>query len=148
MRGIPIGNVTSQVFANIYLNELDRFVKHRLGVKNYLRYGDDFVLFGASRESMEAHRSAVRSFLSQELFLRLHDRNDVVFPCKSGLLFLGCRIFPTHRHLKRQVWSRTLQRTDLHNVSSYSGLVRAHCDGETKKQFAWRILELLEERDV
>ena len=120
-------------------------MKHNLRVKGYLRYGDDFVLFGESRSALEARRDAVRFFLLQELHLTLHDRNDVICPCGRGLRFLGCHIFPTHRHLKRQTWSRAWQRTNLRNVSSYSGLVRAHSDQAARKQFAWHILGLLDD---
>lgn len=132
------------MFSNIYLNELDRFVKHHLRVKSYLRYGDDFVLFGEQRDMMDMHRSAVRSFLSEELHLTVHKRNDVIFPCSDGLRFLGCNIFPAHRHLKKQSWNRVLKRTDLHNVSSYHGLVHAHSDQMTRKYFDWRVMELLD----
>lgn len=147
-RGIPIGNVTSQMFANIYLNELDRFVKHRLRVRSYLRYGDDFVLFGKNQDEMNGCRSEVRAFLSKELHLKLHARNDVIYPCERGLTFLGCHIFPAHRHLKRQAWSRALQRADLRNISSYSGLVRSHSAQATKKHFAWHVLGLLEKNHL
>jgi hypothetical protein len=132
------------VFANIYLNELDRFVKHRLKVQSYLRYGDDFVLFGASREIMEAHCTAVTSFLSDTLRLTLHAHNNVIFPCERGLFFLGCRIFAGRKYLKEQVWHRVLQRADLHNVSSYHGLVRAQDDEKILKHFDWHTLELLD----
>lgn len=142
--GIPIGNITSQIFANIYLNELDRFVKHRLLVKSYLRYGDDFVLFGESRAEMETKRCEVQDFLSQKLRLWLHRRNDVIFPCKRGLRFLGCNVFSTHRRLKRQSWNRVLQRTDMHNASSYYGLVRAHSDQVSSEYFDWHVLGLQE----
>lgn len=122
-------------------------MKHRLRIKNYLRYGDDFVLFGATKFSMETYRDEVQSFLAQELHLTLHDRNDVIYPCAAGLKFLGCYIFPTNRRLQRQSWNRVLRRTDLRNVASYRGLVGAHCDLGTMKQFDWHVGELLNSFD-
>src|SRR3990167_6615063 len=86
-RGIAIGNVTSQIFSNIYLNELDRYVKHTLRIKKYLRYGDDFVIFTDSRDAAVQYRELMKTFLHDQLFLDLHSRNDVIFPCNEGLKF-------------------------------------------------------------
>lgn len=137
--------MTSQIFSNIYLNEFDRYVKHVLGIKRYLRYGDDFVMIIADREEALAHRENARQFLYDRLFLALHSHNDVVFPCRDGLKFLGCMLYPTHRSLQTRVWSRVLQRTNRRNVSSYSGLVRSHCNREMVRHFDWNMLKFLEE---
>lgn len=144
-RGIAIGNVTSQIFSNIYLNEFDRHVKHTLYVKKYLRYGDDFVIFTINRDEAMQHRKSMKTFLWDQLSLDLHSCNDVICPCRDGLKFLGCMLYPTHRHLQKRVWHRVLIRTGRHNVSSYSGLIRAHCNGEMVKYFDWHMLKFVEE---
>ena len=144
-RGIAIGNVTSQIFSNIYLNELDRYVKHVLRIRKYLRYGDDFVMFTDSWDAAVECRELVKTFLHCRLSLDLHGRNDVICPCNDGLKFLGCMLYPTHRRLQKRVWNRVLMRTNRHNVSSYSGLIHAHCDAETVKHFHWSTLKFLDE---
>ncbi|MBV5349939.1 group II intron reverse transcriptase domain-containing protein, partial [bacterium] len=70
-KGLPIGNLTSQFFGNVYLNELDQFVKHELKVKQYLRYVDDFVLLHTNREMLVYYRQRIEEFLSQRLALTL-----------------------------------------------------------------------------
>ena len=71
-RGVPIGNVTSQIFANIYLNELDQFIKHRLKVRHYFRYTDDFVIVHQNPEYLQDILSKIAIFLENNLDLRLH----------------------------------------------------------------------------
>ena len=144
-RGIAIGNVTSQIFSNIYLNEFDRYVKHTLRIKKYLRYGDDFVIFVDNREQAVKYRALMKQFLDERLLLTLHARNDVIFPCREGLKFLGCVIYPNNRMLKKRVWKRVLGRTVRNNIASYSGLVRAHCDEEKTRHFDWHVLNILDE---
>jgi len=146
-RGIAIGNVTSQIFSNIYLNEFDRYVKHTLRIKKYLRYGDDFVIFVDNQKEAVQYRELMKQFLDEELLLTLHARNDVIFPCRDGLKFLGCMIYPHKRLLLKRVWNRVLDSTEMKNISSYSGLVRAHCDKEKVKYFDWHVLNILEKQD-
>jgi hypothetical protein len=98
--GLPIGNLTSQFWANVYLNELDQFVKRELKCHAYLRYVDDSILFGDDKGQLHAWRAAGIAFL-QTLRLRLHENTCRVFPVTEGISFLGFRIFPTHRRLKR-----------------------------------------------
>lgn len=108
-RGIPIGNQTSQFFANVYLDSLDHFVKDRLGIKGYVRYVDDFLVFSDDKSHLADVREQIRDFLVG-LRLRLHPTKNVIFPVKEGIRFLGYRIFPTHRLLpKENVW-RFLRR--------------------------------------
>ncbi len=99
-RGIPIGNLTSQLFANIYLNELDQFVKHSLRVKHYIRYMDDFVMFHHDKGMLWEWRDRVSEFLWTGLRLELNDRTDI-FPASRGVDFLGYRIWRTHRLLRK-----------------------------------------------
>lgn len=99
--GLPIGNLTSQFWANVYLNDLDQFVKRELGCRAYLRYADDFLLFSDDRARLHAWHQEVRDFAAQRLRLHLHDRKCQVYPTRTGVPFLGFRHFPTHRRLKR-----------------------------------------------
>jgi RNA-directed DNA polymerase len=108
-RGIPIGNQTSQFFANVYLDPLDHFVKERLRFKGYVRYVDDFLLFSDDKRQLSEAREQIRQFLTV-LRLKLHPRKNTIFPVKEGIRFLGYRVFPTHRLLvKENVW-RFLRR--------------------------------------
>lgn len=100
-RGIPIGNLTSQLYANIYLHELDRFVKYDLRVKFYLRYMDDFVVIGSDKTELNVLRAQIDRFLQEHLKLRLNSRTSV-FPEDQGIDFLGYRIWRTHRLLRKR----------------------------------------------
>lgn len=109
-RGLPIGNLTSQFFANVYLHELDKFAKQSLHCKVYLRYMDDFVLFCDDKARLRVWKDAIRSFLETELRLVLHPRKSVIFPVTEGLDFCGFRIYPTHRRLRRSSVRRFIRR--------------------------------------
>ena len=114
-RGLPIGNQTSQFFANVYLDPLDHFVKDRLGVSGYVRYVDDFLVFSDDKKHLAELRVQIADFLVR-LRLRLHSTKNVVFPATQGIRFLGYRVFPTYRLLvPENVWRfrrrlRKLQR--------------------------------------
>ncbi|MBI4677871.1 MAG: group II intron reverse transcriptase domain-containing protein [Elusimicrobia bacterium] len=99
-RGIPIGNLTSQLFANIYLDEFDHFVKERLGVRRYLRYVDDFVLLHDDKARLHEARAAMEAHLAT-LGLKLHPGKTQVFPVARGVPFLGFRVFRTHRLIRK-----------------------------------------------
>lgn len=100
-RGIPIGNQSSQFFANVYLDPLDHFVKDRLGVKGYVRYVDDFLVFCDNKKRLADVREQIADFLTT-LRLRLHATKNVTFPVREGIRFLGYRVFPTHRLLVKE----------------------------------------------
>jgi RNA-directed DNA polymerase len=111
-RGLPIGNLTSQFWANCTLNPLDHFVKRALRCKGYLRYVDDFLLFADDKRQLWVWKRAIRGFLA-ELRLALHERESTVYPVKGGIPFLGFRVYPTHRRLKRAnglAFARRLRR--------------------------------------
>lgn len=99
-RGVPIGNLTSQLFANWYLHAVDHHVKRTLGWRRYVRYMDDLVFVGPSREALANVRDAV---LAQLAALRLtpHPRKTQLFPVRHGVRFLGFRVYPHHRRLLR-----------------------------------------------
>ncbi|TBR56390.1 RNA-dependent DNA polymerase [Westiellopsis prolifica IICB1] len=91
-RGLPIGNLTSQFFANIYLNGFDHFVKEQLKISKYVRYVDDFALFSDQRELLADARLAIEEYLAQ-LRLKIHPIKSQLFETKIGASFLGFRIF-------------------------------------------------------
>ncbi|MBI5060721.1 MAG: hypothetical protein HZB67_00225 [Candidatus Aenigmarchaeota archaeon] len=99
-KGMPIGNLTSQFFANVYLNELDYFVKHGLKAKYYIRYVDDFVILGVSKEKLEFYKAAISEFL-KTIKLELHPQKSNVVPLRKGIRLLGFRVFYKHKLLKK-----------------------------------------------
>ena len=100
-RGLPIGNLTSQFWANVYLNSLDHFVKRVLNCRAYLRYVDDFLLFADDKATLWAWRQAVIEHLAG-LRLTIHEARCHPQPVTEGIPFLGFTVFPTHRRLKRR----------------------------------------------
>ena len=99
-RGLPIGNQTSQFFANVYLDPLDHFVTDRIGVGSYVRYCDDFVAFADEPRVLAELRRSVADLLAG-LRLRLHPTKNQVFPTRQGIAFLGYRVFRTHLGLAK-----------------------------------------------
>ena len=97
--GLPIGNQTSQFWANVYLHPLDDFVKRDLKCKPYLRYCDDFLLFASEKSTLWGYKTAILSFL-ESLRLNLNQRTGQVFPVTQGIPFLGFKVFPAHRRLQ------------------------------------------------
>ncbi len=140
-KGMPIGNLTSQIFANIYLNEFDRFIKHGLKVKNYLRYGDDFIIVADNMEQLKVIRSNSIKFLQEELRLEINKKNDIIIKASWGLKFLGVSIFPKGRRLKKRNLTRVKENLNLKNISSYSGLIKKHSKIKKIKEFNWIILD-------
>lgn len=101
-QGLPIGNLTSQFWGNVYMNELDQFVKRELKCRAYVRYADDFLLFSDNKALLHTWHSELRAFASEQLRLHLHEHKTQVYPTRTGVPFLGFRHFPTHRRLKRE----------------------------------------------
>jgi len=99
--GIPIGNYTSQYFANIYLNELDQYIKHKLKVKYYVRYMDDFVLLVKTKDDAKELLFKIEKFLTENLKLTLNSKSRY-YPNAMGVNFCGYRIFETHRLLRKR----------------------------------------------
>lgn len=107
-RGLPIGTLTSQHFANFYLGWLDRFVKEQLQVKGYVRYMDDMVLWGDDRAKLESHCAAVQAWLDGQLALQA--KPPVLHGTNRGMEFLGVRVYPTHLALARRSRHRFRKR--------------------------------------
>jgi hypothetical protein len=120
--GIPIGNLTSQIFANIYLHEFDRYVRHTLKPLAYARYGDDAVFFCQNRRQAREFRQKSVEFLSETLKLTINPKNDVIVPAQSGLHFLGHAITAEYAVVDRHTTKSALQKVSLNNVASYKSL--------------------------
>jgi len=102
-RGLPIGNLTSQFAANVYLNELDQFVKHRLKAHYYLRYVDDFVILHTDSEQLNRWRGEISAFLAQRLNLRLHPTRHKLLSVSNGVDFLGYIVRPGYILVRKRV---------------------------------------------
>ena len=98
--GIPVGNLTSQLFANIYLDKLDRFIKHTLGVKHYVRYMDDFILLSPDKGQLREWLEAIEIFLRDELRLKLNPKTTIL-AAKNGIDFVGYKHRGTHKKVRR-----------------------------------------------
>lgn len=108
-KGLPIGNLTSQFFANIYLNSFDHFVQEKLKISGYVRYVDDFALFSNEKEELEQARQAVENYLA-DLRLKIHPIKSQLFKTKLGVSFLGFRILPDYIRVKSDALRRTNRR--------------------------------------
>lgn len=100
-KGMPLGNLTSQFFANVYLNELDCFVKHKLKAKYYIRYVDDFVILHHSKKQLEDWKKQIDYFLKSKLKIELHKDKSKVLNLEKGINFLGFRTFYYHKLLRK-----------------------------------------------
>lgn len=126
-RGLPLGNLTSQLLVNIYMNEFDQFLKHRLKVKYYIRYVDDFVLLSQNRAELEEWLIQLQEFLHERLKLSLHPDKVFIKTLASGVDFLGWIHFPDHRVLrtatKRRMFKSLAGNPKEVAVASYLGLL-------------------------
>ncbi len=143
-KGIPLGNVTSQLFANIYLNELDQFAKHILRAQYYIRYCDDFVILSHDREWLVDLIDRLRGFLQEKLSLELHPHKISIRTWRQGIDFLGYVSFPRYTAMrlvtKKRMMATIAERIFLYErgfigkrrlqstVQSYLGMLE-HCDG-------------------
>ncbi|WP_017314576.1 RNA-directed DNA polymerase [Mastigocladopsis repens] len=108
-RGLPVGNLTSQFFANVYLNSFDHFVKEQLKVRKYLRYVDDFALFSDDWEFLAEARLAIEEYLGK-LRLKIHPIKSQLFETKHGANFVGFRIFPDYIRVRTENLRRARRR--------------------------------------
>lgn len=126
-KGLPLGNLTSQLLVNIYMNEFDQFVKHRLKAKHYIRYADDFVLLSPDKTWLEAQVPRIEKFLQDVLCLSLHPDKVYIRSLASGVDFLGWVHFLRHRVLRAATARRMRKRISGHptpeTVQSYLGLL-------------------------
>lgn len=143
-KGIPLGNVTSQLFANIYLHELDWYMKQTLGIKHYLRYCDDFVVVSTDRDYLESLIEPIRQFLAINLQLELHPNKVSIRSWVQGIDFLGYVLRPYATTIRTKTKKRMLVRVTNENISSYLGIC-SHANGhelsDLVKLIAWNTLK-------
>ena len=109
-KGLPIGNLTSQFFANVYLNELDQFVKHNLKAKYYLRYTDDFILLSRDKGELLLWRGEIEKFLLEKLNLELNTKRERLRLISDGIDFLGYIVRPDYLLARRRVVNNCKQK--------------------------------------
>lgn len=141
-KGMPIGNLTSQMFANLYLNELDQYCKRKLGIKYYVRYMDDVIILANDKKKLHEYKSLIEEFIGTKLNLNLNNKT-AIRPITLGVEFVGYKVFPTHlkvrkstslkmkrrlKYVKKQ-YERDNMTLDKVNatVQSYMGILK-HCN--------------------
>jgi len=158
-KGMPIGNLTSQLLANIYLNELNQFCKHRLRIKYYVRYMDDFIILHHDKRYLHRLKLEIENFLNNDLELHTN-KKTCIRPIAVGIEFVGFRIWPTHMKLKKDTAIKIKRRLvylkkayargevnfkDINStVQSYLGILK-HCDSYYLKQSILKKLVLARE---
>jgi len=142
--GLPLGNLTSQLFVNIYMNRFDQFMKHKLRVKHYIRYADDFVILSENKRKLENIVDPISKFLHDRLRLDLHPDKVSITTVSSGVDFLGMVSFTDYRILRTKTKRRILKKISLKHkmwqeelitedsfrqgLQSYRGILK-HCNG-------------------
>ncbi len=141
--GLPLGNLTSQLFANVYLNEFDQFTKHKLKVKYYVRYADDFVFLSRDKKYLENLILKIQNFLQNKLKLILHPDKIFIKTIYSGIDFLGWVNFKDHRVLRTKTKQRMLNRIksapNAETINSYLGLLKHGNSGRIKENILNKI---------
>ncbi|MBP6855875.1 MAG: group II intron reverse transcriptase domain-containing protein [Candidatus Pacebacteria bacterium] len=126
--GLPLGNLTSQLFVNVYMNSFDQYIKHILRVKCYIRYADDFVVLSENRDYLINLISQTSHFLEHNLKLHLHSGKVSIKALSSGIDFLGWVSFPDHRILRTSTKRKMIKKLRTTNssqvVNSYLGLIK------------------------
>ena len=126
-KGLPLGNLTSQLLVNIYMNEFDQFVKHKLKAKHYIRYADDFVVLSHNKSWLEELLSKIADFLFEQLKLNLHPDKISIRTLTSGVDFLGWVHFTDHRILRTVTKKRMFRNLETNYkpevLGSYLGLL-------------------------
>ncbi|MCP4118427.1 MAG: RNA-dependent DNA polymerase [Desulfobacteraceae bacterium] len=117
-KGLPIGNLTSQHFANYYLSGLDHFIKEHLRIPGYVRYMDDMVLFADEKDTLWQAGAEIKAYLNHRLGLRIKEGSLILAPVLQGLSFLGFRIFPGVIRISRKGWRRFRRKT-MGNMRRY-----------------------------
>ncbi len=154
-KGLPLGNVTSQLFANIYLDKLDQFVKHQLKLKYYFRYCDDFIIIHKNRDFLFEIMKKIGNFLHENLLLDLHPKKVEIRPIQRGIDFLGYvilshmvvlrtrtkrRIVRKIKIIRKQFEKGLVSEENLKSVlTSYLGTI-SHCRARKTKTFIKRFL--------
>jgi len=137
--GVPLGNLTSQLFSNIYLNKLDQFVKHNLKLKHYIRYADDFVVLSEDKKYLESTTWLIDSFLQNKLRLIINQNKIFIKTLNSGVDFLGWMNFYDYRVLRTKTKKRMLRKIKenltTETLNSYLGLLKHGNTNKIKNEF-------------
>lgn len=112
LKGLPIGNLTSQFFSNIYLDVMDKFIKHKLKCRYYLRYVDDFLIYDKSPENLNVFHKEIGDFLRKELKLELHQDKKTINLIKNGVDFVGYKIKPGRMYLRQRTLRKMFNITE------------------------------------
>ena len=132
---MPLGNLTSQLFVNVYMNKFDQFVKHGLKIKFYIRYADDFIIFSENKEWLENLIGAIREFLHDKLKLQLHPDKVFIKTVASGVDFLGLINFPEHRILRTKTKRRMFKKVKKRHKGWRAGLISAESFNQTLQSY-------------
>lgn len=148
-KGIPIGNLTSQLFANVYLDDLDQFVKHELKIKYYIRYADDFIILSTNQEYLKQLIPRIAAFLKTNLALSLHENKIVIRKHTQGIDFLGYIVLPryilprtkTKRRMFKKMKGKVSSENFNQSLQSYLGYLK-HANSyklsqQIKNEFFW-----------
>lgn len=154
-KGIPLGNLTSQLFSNIYLDRFDQYAKRKLQIKYYIRYADDFVVLDTNKDNLTKVLSRMVEFLDKELSLSMHPDKVYIRKFSQGIDFLGYVIFPHHSVLRTKTKKRILKKVRIlkasldgeavsrglfdQSMASYYGLLE-HCEGKGVKKNLDRLI--------
>jgi retron-type reverse transcriptase len=122
-QGLPIGNLTSQVLANVYLSSFDHFVRHTLKPLAYMRYGDDFILLAHTYSKVKQFRADGGAYLFNSLHLSVHAKNDHLVRARHGIKYLGVWLHPGGEHLPKSSFKSIQRKVSMLNVSSYCAWV-------------------------
>ena len=137
-KGLPLGNLTSQLLVNVYMNEFDHFAKRDLKIEYYIRYADDFLILHEDRKYLEKILLKVSGFLETRLKLSLHPDKVFIKTLASGVDFLGWVHFPKHRVLrtatKRRMGKRLEKNKSPETINSYLGLLKHGNTHNLKKE--------------
>jgi len=134
-KGVPIGNLTSQLFANIYLNELDQFIKQELKVKYYLRYTDDFLILSESEEYLGDVLPKIINFLEENLLLRIHAEKTKIRKTNQGIDFLGYVVFQKHRLVRTKTKKRIIRKFEAKIEKYKQGLISKNSLTQTLQSY-------------
>lgn len=110
IKGLPIGNLTSQFFANIYLDVFDHYIKEELKIRNYIRYMDDFCIFDRCKETLKLCRDRIKQFMNEKLRLEVKESATLINTALHGLPFLGVRVFPNTVRLIKENFMRSYKK--------------------------------------
>jgi len=128
-KGMPLGNLTSQFFANIYLNELDYFVKYQLKTKYHIRYVDDFIILNSNKRQLSIWKKEIKQFLKNKLKLQLHPQKSRIVNLSNGIDFVGFRNFHNFRLLRKR------------NIKKMQEKIKQHTDGKITKNKLYEIYQ-------